>query len=101
MGSTLPGHCPRTHGEFYDSQAPLTEGLGARRSLLAKAAPNNPVERTAHSIGFLGYSWRFPCGPPLTGSVGRRDADLIRSSDRRNRVWAARISVRHGRSKLH
>ena len=46
------------------------EGLGALRSPLAKAAPNNPVELTAHSVGFLGCSWRFSCGPQLTGSVG-------------------------------
>lgn len=31
--------------------------------------PNNPVELTAHSIGFLGVPGIVACGPPLTGSV--------------------------------
>src|SRR5262245_4791800 len=34
--------------------------------------PNHPMERTAHSVSFWGYSWRFSCGPPLTGSVCAR-----------------------------
>src|SRR5262249_17740829 len=36
-------------------------------------ASNHPVERTAHSAGFWGCSRHFSCGPPLTGSVRRRD----------------------------
>jgi hypothetical protein len=31
--------------------------------------PNNPLERTAHSVGSLVYSWRFSCGPQFTGSI--------------------------------
>ena len=27
---------------------------------LIESTPNNPVERTAHSTGFCGYSWHFP-----------------------------------------
>jgi hypothetical protein len=27
---------------------------------LTESTPNNPVERTAHSPGFCGYSWDFP-----------------------------------------
>jgi hypothetical protein len=26
---------------------------------LPTPAPNNPLELTAHSAGFVGYSWRF------------------------------------------
>ena len=29
---------------------------------LPKPTPNNPLELTAHSAGFCGYSWRFPLG---------------------------------------
>jgi hypothetical protein len=31
--------------------------------------PNNPVELTAHSVGFGGIPCVFSCGPQLTGSV--------------------------------
>jgi hypothetical protein len=30
-----------------------------RKDAQGLAQPNNPLERTAHSAGFLGYSWRF------------------------------------------
>jgi hypothetical protein len=36
----------------------------------AQAAPNHPVELTAHSAGFCGIPGVFPCGPQLTGPVG-------------------------------
>jgi hypothetical protein len=38
-------------------------GVGQRappgRSATGLAQPNNPLELTAHSAGFVGYSWRF------------------------------------------
>jgi hypothetical protein len=38
----------------------------------AQAAPNNPVELTAHSVGFLEGRGVVACGPQLTGSVRLR-----------------------------
>jgi hypothetical protein len=32
-------------------------------------ASNHPVERTAHSAGFVAVPGASGCGPPLTGSV--------------------------------
>jgi hypothetical protein len=34
------------------------------------AAPNIPVERTAHSAGLVVVPSSVGCGPPLTGGVG-------------------------------
>jgi hypothetical protein len=34
--------------------------------------PNNPLELTAHSAGFVGFSSVFSCGPQLSGSVRHR-----------------------------
>jgi hypothetical protein len=46
----------------------ITQGVGSGLAIL-HTWPNTPVERTAHCVGLLRCSWRFSCGPPLTGSV--------------------------------
>jgi hypothetical protein len=38
--------------------------------------PNNPVELTAHSAGFLEVRRIVVCGPQLTEGVGRRWNEL-------------------------
>jgi hypothetical protein len=38
---------------------------------LPQLGPNNPLELTAHSAGFVGYSWRFfPVGRSSVGAFG-------------------------------
>jgi hypothetical protein len=44
--------------------------LDGTESLLTPAS-NHPVERTAHSAGFVAVPGASGCGPPLTGSVRR------------------------------
>ena len=46
----------------------LPRGMGAGLAI-SHSWPNNSVELTAHSVGFVGCSQRFSCGPQLTGSV--------------------------------
>ena len=48
-------------------------GVGQRapsgRSASGLAQPNNPLELTAHSVGFVVVPGLGGCGPPLSGSV--------------------------------
>ena len=57
--------CPFPRSGWDYSAMRVVEGKGA----LPSPEPNNPVERTAHSAGFVAVPGAGGCGPPLTGSV--------------------------------